>query len=85
MRIAGYIEHPRMKISIFSWNERYIVKVEAGLFEQAYKFRQADFPDLESLRRFFDNSFMEDILQTFHKMSKDAHLAAGRMQSGGIA
>ena len=54
MRIAGYIEHPVCKITVFAWSEKYIVKVEIGLFEQAYKFRQADFNSWEDLKPLFD-------------------------------
>lgn len=80
MRIIGTIEHPVLKISIFGWNEKYIVKAEAGLFEQSYKFRQDDFTDVASLKLFFDEIMMNDILQTFKKMSADASNAAKRMQ-----
>lgn len=85
MRIAGYIEHPVCKITVFSWSEKYIVKVEVGLFEQAYKFRQADFASWEDLKPMFDADFMSNILETFKKMSGDAVAAAKRMQSGGKA
>ncbi len=86
MRIIGTIEHPVLKISIFSWNEKYIVKAEAGFFEQIYKFRQDDFAGVDQIKEFFDESFLNEMLQTFKKMSSDASAAARRFQTrGGIA
>lgn len=52
MRILGSIPHPQFKISVFSWSEKYIVKIEAGHFEQTYKFKEADFSSWEQLALF---------------------------------
>lgn len=38
MRVLQEYADPRMKISIFSFNEKWIVKTEAGLCEQTFKF-----------------------------------------------
>ena len=85
MRIVGYIEHPIFKISVFSWSEKYIVKVEAGLFEQSYKFREADFNSWEELKEFFTPAMLADIHATFKKMSEDAQRAAKTFSTrGGI-
>jgi len=78
MRIIGTIDHPVFKISIFSWNEKYIVKIEAGLFEQSYKFRQDDFKSADELKEFFDSTLLHDINETFRKMSGNASEAAQR-------
>lgn len=85
MRVVGFIEHPVLKISVFSWSEKYIVKVEAGMFEQAYKFRQADFAQWEDLKAFFDKEMLADVMATFKKMSDDAMRSAKRAQSSGKA
>lgn len=86
MRIIGTIDHPVFKISIFSWNEKYIVKAEVGFFEQSYKFRQDDFKDIGQIKDFFDEAFMQQLHETFKKMSSDASGAAKRFQTrGGIA
>lgn len=85
MRVIGYIEHPVFKISVFSWSEKYIVKIEAGFFEQAYKFRQADFENWEDLKAFFDTAMLEDVMVTFKKMAEDAKRSAARIQQQGKA
>jgi hypothetical protein len=81
MRIVGYIDHPVFKISVFSWSEKYIVKIEAGFFEQSYKFRFADFNNWTDLKELFDKEFLEAIHKTFELMSAQALLAAKRFQT----
>jgi len=86
MRIVGSIDHPLFKISVFSWSEKYIVKIEAGLFEQSYKFREADFTNWEELKEFFTPAMLADIHSTFKKMSDDAQKSAKLFATrGGIA
>lgn len=80
MRILGSIPHPVFKISVFGWNEKYLVKLEAGLFEQTYKFNEADFASWELLVPFFDKELLTDAHATFKKMADDAMRAAKRMQ-----
>lgn len=80
MRILGSIPHKVFKISVFSWNEKYLVKVEAGFFEQTYKFREADFSSWEQLIPFFDEVMLTEVHATFKKMAADAMSAAKRMQ-----
>jgi hypothetical protein len=84
MRILGSIPHPQFKISVFSWSEKYLVKVEAGFFEQTYKFREADFQNWEELIHFFDTEMMQQVLATFKKMAADAMEAAKRMQQNNL-
>ncbi|MBC8046824.1 MAG: hypothetical protein H7Y00_08515 [Fimbriimonadaceae bacterium] len=71
MRVIGYIEHPVYKISVFSWSEKYIVKIEAGFFEQSYKFRYDEFSNWEELKLVFDEVMIEAIRKTFMQMGKD--------------
>ena len=51
MRTLGEIMHPACKISLFSWNGKYLVKFEQGLCEQTYKFEhlEIDEPRLREL------------------------------------
>lgn len=68
MRVIGYIDHPAYKISVFSWSEKYIVKIEAGFFEQSYKFPQSAYNSWEDLKTLLDEPFMEHVRTTFHTM-----------------
>jgi hypothetical protein len=42
MRIVGYIEHPKYKITIMHMNLRYALKFEIGGIEQTYKIRESE-------------------------------------------
>lgn len=84
MRILGSLPHPQFKISVFSWSEKYIVKIEAGHFEQTYKFKEADFSSWEQLALFFDAEMMQQVLITFKQMAEQAMQAAKRMQQNNL-
>lgn len=80
MRTIGFIEHSAYKITVFSWSEKYIVKIEAGYFEQSYKFRQDDFSSWEDLKLLFDDLFIESIRKTFHQMAGELKTAKQRYE-----
>lgn len=40
MRIVGDIPHPRMKITVFNYQDKYSIKFERDLIEQIIKFRE---------------------------------------------
>jgi hypothetical protein len=42
MRMIKEIPHDKYKISIFSWNNKYIIKLEYGQLEQTYKVSEWD-------------------------------------------
>ncbi len=47
MRIIQTIEHPKMRISLFQMNQKYILKFEYGPLEQSYKFDELSFASQE--------------------------------------
>ena len=58
MRIAGYIDHPRLKITIFQQENRYSLKLETALHEQTYKLRKGGaIETTEDVRRLVDQEF----------------------------
>lgn len=70
MRVIGYIDHPAYKISVFQWNEKYIIKIEAGFFEQYYKFKVDEFSSWEELKLLFDTITLDEIKTNFHHMNQ---------------
>ena len=76
MRIAGHIEHPVLKITIFQMDNRFTVKFEDGTLEQAYKFRKSDTVNTAAdIRRLVDEQFIKAVLQemkTLRQMHQDA-------------
>jgi hypothetical protein len=43
MHFIKEITHPQMRISLFEWNSKYIVKLETPHLEQSYKYSVLDF------------------------------------------
>lgn len=70
MRIIGYVEHPRLKITVFKMDNRLLVKLETGLYEQTYKFRPGEGVDmLQDVQQLLDPSFLaavESGIQAMH-------------------
>ena len=68
MRIIATIPHPKLTISIFSMNDKYQVKFEAGPMEQTYKFSHAEVEGVEGIKKMVDDAFLEQILNRFNEM-----------------
>lgn len=70
MRIIGQIDHPKLKITVFKNDNRISVKLESGLYEQTYKFRDGEGVEgAEEVERLLDSEFLDkvqDILKTMH-------------------
>ena len=69
MRIIGTIPHPEMRISIFNMNQKYILKLEWGPLEQAYKWEEYDFANLQDFIDKVNNStLLTHSLERFKQM-----------------
>ena len=69
MRVVGEIPHPDCKITIFSWNNRYLIKFESGLFEQTFKVAEYDILQESDLYTLVDEAFIQDTLARFDAMN----------------
>ena len=49
MRLVREIAHSDCKITIFSWNNRYLIKHEQGMLEQTFKIPELDLSGEEDL------------------------------------
>lgn len=78
MRIVGEIPHEICKITLYSWNNRYLIKVEYGLLEQTYKVNQYDLAGEADLFKIVDEHFIREALNTFREMDKSFQLAIER-------
>jgi hypothetical protein len=78
MRTVGEIAHPDCKISIFAWNNRYLVKFEQGYFEQTFKIDQFDVQNDDHLRQIIDTEFIKTALDRFRDMARDWAAATDR-------
>jgi len=68
MRVVGEIAHPECKITIFHWNNRYLLKLEAGLLEQTFKVSEYDINSEEDLKKILNEEFINRALERFQEM-----------------
>jgi hypothetical protein len=79
MRVVGEIPHPRCKITIFAWNNRYLIKFESGLLEQTFKVNQFDLAGEADLHKLADNTFIGEALERFDDMARSLNQAMSRI------
>jgi hypothetical protein len=68
MRVVATIPHPKLSISIFSMNDKYQVKFEAGPMEQTFKIPHSEVDGIEGIKKMVDAAFLEKILARFNEM-----------------
>lgn len=71
MRLVGQIPHPRLKISVFNYNAKYIIEVEIGPFKQTYKIPETEVSGMNEIQRLVDAEFIESNAKRFLEMRDD--------------
>lgn len=71
MRIVKEISNPHCKITVFSWNAKYLIKLERGLIEQTYKVPEVDLNGDEDIEKLLKGSFFRKALARFDEMESD--------------
>lgn len=69
MHFIKEVPHPNMRISLFEWNSKYILKFETPQLEQSYKFSVLDVggqKEIEELAA--SSSFQTFVITTFQQM-----------------
>lgn len=77
MRVVENIDHPEMKITLLSWNGKYLIKFEKGDFEQTYKIGEMDVADDKAAKALIDDDFLEAVTNRFQDM-RDAFVSTVR-------
>ncbi|WP_316808672.1 hypothetical protein [Pedobacter agri] len=82
MRVIAELPHPECKISIFSMNQKYIVKFEQGTFEQSYKLAELDLSGggVNDVFEILDEDFIATVIERFKQMRSDFTTAYKRHQ-----
>lgn len=68
MRVVGRIPHPSITITIFEYNEKYTLKLEAGPMEQSYKITIDQIGNLANFQKLADATFLNECLAHFNAM-----------------
>ena len=80
MRILGNIHHPNMRITVFTMNDKYIIRFEAGLMEQLFKISQTEINGIESIEKMLDEEFIKKIIDRFNEMFLSFNSAKERIK-----
>ena len=78
MRVVGEIPHSACKITVFAWNNRYLIKIEQGLLEQTYKLNEYDVTSEAELKTLVDETFIQETLSRFDDMRASLQQALQR-------
>lgn len=71
MRTVAELPHPDCKITIFSMNQKFIIKFEQGVLEQTYKISELDITDgVNGVFQLIDEEFITHILSVFKSMNQ---------------
>ena len=73
MRVIGEIAHPELKITLFHWNNRYLIKIEAGLFEQTFKIHEYDVASETEVKKLLTEEFLRSAIERFNQMAASLH------------
>jgi len=80
MRTIAEIPHSDFKITVFAWNNKYIIKLEKGNFEQTYKVSEMDMSgDDDVLKIIKDEEFINAAKERFKDMNQSLNNALNRL------
>ncbi len=71
MRVIGEIPNNECKITLFQWNEKYLIKFELGLYEQTYKIDEYEVEDAEAVKKLITDAFLKKVMNRFDAMHSD--------------
>lgn len=71
MRVVAEIPHPRYKIQLFSYNAKYLLKIELAQFEQVFKIAEADVMGVEDVKKMITPELLTNSLERFVSMRSD--------------
>lgn len=67
MRIVKEINDKACKITVYSWNGKYLIKLEEGPLEQTFKVSELDVLE-EEIGDILNDTFMEEAIKRFQEM-----------------
>jgi len=71
MKTVLDIPHSRLKITVFMWNEKYLIEIETGPFKQTYKIPTEEIHSEDDIKKIVSPEFLEKCENTFEKMYED--------------
>jgi len=82
MRIVFEIPGEHVKTTVFSWNQKYLIKLEMAMYEQTYKVSEWDVTGDEDIRTLVeDETFKAQYMERFRQMHVELHEAMERTEN----
>ncbi len=75
MRTTAKIDHPKMDISVYLRENKYMVKIVLGQYEQVYRVNEMDVTGMDDVIAMVSNDFLTNVYMRFVEMSKDLNTA----------
>ncbi len=80
MRTVAEIPHLDFKITVFAWNNKYIIKLEKGNYEQTYKISEMELSGDEDIHKIVkDEAFISAARERFKEMNHSLNLALNKL------
>lgn len=70
MRIIGEIPDPECKITLYHWNNRYLIKLERNHLEQTFKIDQFELSSEKELYALVSDRFLQKAMARFNEMEQ---------------
>lgn len=81
MRVLRDFTMQGAKVTLFQWNNRYLIKIELGPFEQTFKVDEFDFADDSEVMELIDETFVAEAVARFSQMARSLGEAQERSQN----
>lgn len=81
MRVLREFTTEGCKVTLFQWNNRYLIKIEGGPMEQTFKVDQFDFVGESEVISLLDETFIKEALARFSEMARSLRNARERLQN----
>ena len=82
MRYLRDIPHPHFRVGLYNWNNKHIIKIEVGYYEQVYKISEMDVASEEEVIGLLDEPFMLKVAERFRQMHDDFAASVERHELG---
>jgi len=70
MRVVNEFSKDGIRISVFSWNNKYLIKFELGPMEQTFKIPETDILEDSDLSSFYEGEFFDLVVLRFKEMGE---------------
>jgi hypothetical protein len=72
MRVVKEIVAAQYRATIFSWNNKYLLKLETPMLEQTFKVSEFDVMGDADVEKLMSPAFIEKALKRFDNMGRDS-------------